>query len=215
MKSIIGILTFFLLTSCASYKSSSIIGLYATKGGFEWGSSIQIDEDSTFTYVWQVGLLTGETAGKWRLYRNKLILNSYTQPQEDTTPNYFLLEANNTNSDIIRLNLVWFDNAEPLAGAFGVMYRNGDTLNAQISDLNGLMNFQKQTFDSIKISFIGLRDIIIDDKINDRFTIATVDSFEDAYEYFTNDIWKICGNYLIDRTRNKYYYEKRLKKIVK
>jgi hypothetical protein len=191
-----------------------VTGIYRTKGGFEWGSSVSINEDSTFTYIWQTGLIIGKTTGKWQKKDKYLILNSDLQPRIDITPDYFLLEAQNLNSNAIKINLFWPDSTT-LPGAVGIMYKNGDTIYLHTSDLKGQLIFPKQIFDSLKIQFIGLKDIKIQDNVNDFFRILTVDSMEDTYEYFNNEKWKILKDCLIDKTKNRYYYEKRLYKIKK
>ena len=41
----------------------------------------------------------------------------------------------------------------------------------------------------------------------------TIAKNELMYEFFTNEIWKIRGDYLIDKTKNDCYYEKRFYKV--
>jgi len=213
MRYIIGILIFFLLSSCKTAKFYSVAGNYRTKGGFEWGSRISIKKDSTFIYLWQSSLVFGETKGKWKLNGNKLILNSDLQPQKDIRPNFHIIDKRNTNSSDIVLDLYFPDSTDVLIGAIGLMFHDGDTIKNVISDINGHMRFSKQENDSIKILFIGLKDILISDSVNDYFKIATVDDYENMYEYFTNETWKVRGNHLIDNSKNQYYYERRFYKI--
>lgn len=206
-------LTFLLLTACSTQTyNKSLAGLYRTKGGFEWGSSITINEDSTFKYSWHIGGVLGNTTGKWKTYENWLILNSDLKPQIDTTPDYYVIEAKSTNSEKIKITLYWPDST-PLPGATGIMYQNGGTINSQSSDLNGQMMFNKHHYDSLIIQFIALKTIKIQDNANDLFRIVTTDDLNDSYEYFINEKWRIVKDGLKDKTRNKNYYEKRFFKI--
>jgi hypothetical protein len=214
MKHLIRVLILLLFTSCSVYIFEPVTGTYRTKGGFEWGSSISLREDNTFTYFWQTGLIFGKTTGKWQIKDKYLILNSDLKPKIDSTPDFILLEAKNLHSKEIKINLYWPDSTA-LPGAFGIMYKNKDTIYSHTSDIDGQLIFKKQNFDSLKIQFIGLKDIIILDNVNDNLRILTVDSMEESYEYFNNEKWKIHRDYLIDKTKNTYYYEKKLYKIKK
>lgn len=204
---------FFLLTSCKSVKFDSVTGNYRTKGGFEWGSHISLNRDSTFIYKWQSGLIYGETIGKWKLEVNNVVLNSDLQPPKDTPTNFNILDKRFTNSSDIVFDLFFPDSTTVLAAATGLMFHNGDTIRNIISDLNGNMRFPKQENDSIKILFIGLKDILISDSVNDYFKIATIDYLDNMVEYFTNEPWRVRGNHLIDKSKNQYYYEKRFYKL--
>ncbi|WP_321515492.1 hypothetical protein [Marinifilum fragile] len=213
MKKIVKISLLLLLTSCTVYNFRTISGRYRTKGGFEWGSSIILKQDSNFVYNWQIGGLFGKETGKWSLKGNNLILNSDFHRLKDTTPNFYLLDKKINNSSKIELQLYFSDSTE-LIGANGLMFYDTDTIFKSVSDTIGLMTFPKQDYDSIKISFIGLKDIVIADSTNDYFKIVSVDFPVDyMFEYFENEVWKIRGKRLIDKTKNEYYYEKRFYKI--
>ena len=212
-KYIVKILVIILLTSCATINQKTITGYYRTRGGFEMGSSIKLNKDSSFVYNWQGGLVYGETTGKWIIKDKELILNSDLQPENDTTPNYCLLDAAKRNSKKITFDLFFPDSMEVMPAATGIMFEEGVKISNQISNMSGQMSFQKHDFDSIKISFVGLKDIIITDSINDYFKIAGVENFGSGYEFFTNEIWNIRHKSLIDDTFNRYYYERRFHKI--
>ncbi len=213
MNNIIYILILIILTSCSSYTFKSVTGNYQTKGGFEWGSMMDLKEDSNFTYKWRVGLFSGETTGKWLIEGNNLILNSDLQPQLSTLPKYRLIIEANNNADKITFDLLWPDTVEALHGAVGFLFYNGDTIDSQVSDIEGRMVFKKQLLDSIKISFIGFKEIILTNINSDYYKIVTLWDDDEMYEFFTNEIWKIRGDYLIDKSVNDYYYEKRFHKI--
>ena len=213
MKYIIKIFLILLLTSCTVHDFQTVSGHYRTKGGFEWGSSIILKQDSSFVYNSQVGLIFGQETGKWCVKRNNIILNSDFHPKKDTTPNFYLLDKKINNSSKIEFQL-YFPDSTALIGANGLMFYDKDTIFKNVSDISGLMTFPKHEYDSIKISYIIIKDIVIPNSINDYFKIAAVYfPFEHMYEYFENEVWQIRGKYLIDKSKNKYYYEKRFYKI--
>lgn len=213
MKYVIFILTLISTISCSTYRFKTVSGHYRTKGGFEWGSCIDLNQDSIFIYKWQSGLIFGKTTGKWKIEGNNLILNSDLQPQLDTLPNYRIIKTEKNNANKITIDLFWTDSLEVLIGASGLMFYNGDTIERQVSDLNGRMIFKKQVADSLKISYIASRDILMNDFNYDYYKIVTIAKNELMYEFFTNEIWKIRGDYLIDKTKNDCYYEKRFYKV--
>jgi hypothetical protein len=206
-----------MFTSCSRYTIESVSNTYSTKGGFEWGSRIELKNDSTFTYEWQVGLVMGRTSGKWFIDRNKLILNSDFQPQQDTIPNYRLITRRNASTNEIILDLLKPKNKQPLFGAYGLMYYNGDIIDQQTSYNNGRLVFKKQLSDSILIIFPSqnLKEIVLKNINPGYYKIETIEKsiYNHEYEFFTNEIWKIRNKYLIDKTKNKYYYEKRFFKV--
>ena len=203
MKQIFKISLILLLTSCTVYNFQTISGRYRTKGGFEWGSSIVLKPDSTFIYDWQTGLIYGHETGKWNLKGDNLVLNSDFHPTKDTTPDFYLLDKKINNSSKIEFQL-YFSDSTALIGANGLMFYDTDTIFKSVSDTNGFMTFPKQDYDSIKISFIGVRDIVISNAPNNYFKILSVDfPVDNMYEYFENEVWKIRGKYLIDNSKNE------------
>ena len=126
---------------------------------------------------------------------------------------YRIIKTENNDFNKLTIDLFWPDSLEPLPGASGLMFYDGDTIDGQISDLEGRMILKKQLADSIKISFISLKDIVLTNIDFDYYKIVTIEDNDNMYEFFTNEIWKIRGDYLIDKTKNDYYYEKRFYKI--
>ena len=208
------VLVLIIFTSCSTYKNNDISGFYRTKGGFEWGSSIYLNIDSTFSYKWQVGLIIGVTTGIWSIKNDSLILNSDWQPQEDTVPDYYLIDRSKVDSGEFFFELFFPDTTEALIGANGLMFKNNDTIAWASSDIDGKMLFPLQDFDSIRIYYIGIKSINIVDKDYDYYKIVAVeDSSTYLYEYFTDEKWGILKDTLIDNTENEYYYEKQFYRV--
>jgi len=211
MKNKFYILLLLFLTSCSAYKNKGVSGYYQTKGGFEWGSSISLSSDSTFSYKWQIGLFVGVTKGKWDVEYDSIILNSDLQPPKDKTPDYYLIDRGIVDSEDIIFELFLSDTTEVLIGANGLMFKNDDTIAKALSDNEGKMLFARQDFDSIKISYLGIKYVnVVDKECNYFKIIALEDSSSYMYEYFTDEKWKIHKNVLIDDTENEYYYEKKM-----
>ena len=118
------VLVFIIVSSCSTYKNNDVSGFYRTKGGFEWGSSIYLNIDSTFSYKWQTGLIIGVTTGRWSIKNDSLILNSDWQPKEDAVPDYYLIDRSKVDSGEIVFELFFPDTTEALPGATGLMFKN-------------------------------------------------------------------------------------------
>ena len=208
------VLVLIIFASCSTYRSYDVSGFYRTKGGYEWGSSIYLNNDSTFSYKWQTGLIIGETRGRWSIQNDSLILNSDWQPQKDTTPDYYLIDRNIMDSGEMVFELFFPDTTDALPGANGLMFKNNDTIAWALSDLDGKMLFPRQDFDSIRIYYIGIKGIKIVDKDYDYYKIVAVeDPSVYVYEYFTDEKWGILRDSLIDNTENEYYYERQLYRV--
>jgi hypothetical protein len=214
MKRIIELILILLITSCTVNNYQTVSGRYRTKGGFEWGSSIILKPDSSFIYDWQIGGLFGYETGDWYIKEDNLMLNSDFRPTKDTTPDFYLLDKQTNNTSDIHIYLYNSNSTDALIGANGLMFFKADTIFESVSDIEGLITFPKYKYDSIKISLVGLKEIEIPHSSYDYFKIAAVAFPVDyMYEYFENELWKIRGNHLIDKSKNKYYYEKKFYKI--
>jgi len=211
MRFFIGILIFILFTSCEPVVFNSLLGKYRTKGGFEWGSSIVLNNDSTFLYKDQVGCIFVEITGTWKINGQSIILNSYIQPKQDTTKEYYIIKTYNDHSNNITFDLT--DEEGIIPGATGLLFQNGDTIEKKSSDINGRIIFKNNMADSIKISFIAYKEVVLKHNFNNYYQIKMVVNYSNKYEVFTNETWRIRGHYLIDRTKNRDYYEKKFYKI--
>ena len=202
----------FISINCSTYNIDSLCGKYVTKGGFEWGSFIKLNKDSTFLYTRFVSGSINETKGKWYSSGNKLVLNSEKQPQKDTTPNFYLVEKQKNERKLITIDLI--DNTkEPIVGASAIMFAKTDIIEKTFSDIEGRIVFFKQPFDSIKIQYFVFKNILIHDVEDNYFKIMTVEKQEIGYQFFTDEKWTIKRRKLIDKTKNEIYYEKTYRKV--
>jgi hypothetical protein len=202
---------FFIFTSCEQVGFNSVSGKYRTKGGFEWGSSIVLNKDSTFTYKEQVGCVFGNITGTWKIEGRNIILNSYLQPEPDTIKDYYIIKSYKDNSNNIIFDLS--DGFETIPGVDGLMFHNGNIIENKYSDINGRLILKNQIADSIKISFVGLRNVVLKNTFNNYYQIKMIVKDFGKYAFFTNETWRIRGNNLIDKTKNNLYYERRFYKI--
>ena len=76
----------------------------------------------------------------------------------------------------------------------------------------GVALIQKKNADSIVINQVGLKDIILSNINHDYYKIQAIEK-EKLYEFFTNEIWVIRNNHLIDKTKNEYFYEKKIYRV--
>ena len=206
------LLIFFLLLLIisSSCKIENFSGLYNAKGGFEWGSSLKINNDSTFVFSWQTGLMGGKTKGKWKKKDNILILNSEKQLIKDTLPNFFIRRQYDTNLDSISFRIFWPD-LEPLPSTYCSVFLKGQKILEKTGDNDGKIILPKVDYDSIKIQFIGLRDIVIKPGFKNYIEIVSRDLPETGYEYFTDKTLKIRKDRLVFKTKNIYYIERTYK----
>ena len=211
-KMIILLIISFISVNCSTYNVNSVCGKYVTKGGFEWGSSIKLNNDSTFLYNWFVGGSYNETKGKWYLSGKNLILNSDKQPQKDTTPNFYLIEQKKNDKKIITIDII-DKTKEPLVGVNAVMFLKKDTIERTFSNIDGRIIFSKQPFDSIKIQYFLYKNILIHNVDKNYLKIMLVEEQEHSYQFFTNENWVLKRRKLINKTRNGIYYEKTYRKV--
>ncbi len=208
------ILLCLLILIFSACKVENIHGLYKTKGGFEWGSSIQINSDSTFTYKWHVSMDHGLTAGKWRINKNLLILNSEKQPKLDTISDFEVKNQFETKSDSIKIKVFLSDSTFITSNAFCLLYKDGKEKLRVVKAINGNISFLKQDFDSLRIlgsnyrdisSSKGYKDALLNLKTKNNLEIILSIAPDWGYEYFTNKPMKIKNGKLISMVDNVYY----------
>ena len=195
---VLGILV-VLLNSCLSSNSSQIIGTYRTKGGIEWGAKMKLNNDSSFSFITQGGLLFYETTGKWKVKNRYIIFNSDLQPNEFKP--HEILECVQTQNNYIAINLVR-DDSSSYPGLSVAGYFNGKFSEGKISDNRGRIQLNNLLIDSIVIAGVGIPKIELNVHECNYFKIAPGSAPPHGYEFFTNEKWKIKAGKLIDLENN-------------
>lgn len=93
------------------------------------------------------------------------------------------------------------------------MYYKTDTIEKTFSDVEGHIIFHEQPFDSIKIRYISMKNILIHNCKENYLKIMAIEQQEYGYQFFTNESWTIKRKKLIDKTKNEIYYKKIYRKI--
>jgi len=214
-------LLIFIFSAC---KVENINGLYRTKSGFEWGSSLEINPDSTFIYHWSVSMDHGLTTGRWQRNKNLLILNSEKQPKPDTLPNFKIKSQYETKSDSLNVKIFLSDSTFITSSVFYLLYKNGKENAGVVKAINGNVSFLKQDFDSLRILGSNYRDISLSKGYKDVVLYSkTINNLEIilriapdwGYEYFSNRVIEIKNRRLISTGVNVYYQDRYFRKVKK
>lgn len=215
MKTFIQFILLCFLISCSITKSiekKNITGKYTLHKFFEIGSTLELNEDSSFIYDWQLGLMNGITTGYWSIKGRKLVLNSVLQPNDKEIE---LVKFEKRNSDSILIKIVDIQNE---GIPFVVCFLKKDTSYVSIrkTDYDGYVTLPRiNDVDSLMFKFVE-KDKKINFKLdfsNSYFEFKTRENMR-YYEYFTNKVLIIKNDKLYDRDirKSKYVYNNHYKK---
>lgn len=189
------------------------MGKYQWHGIYGVTANITLNEDSTFVYIWQQGLIGGTTIGNWRLDNNILTLNSFKQPQDEGK--YRINSQQETKSNEYKIQI--FDESNiPLPFVHCSIFKDSVLVQATHSNQNGVCILKRSNQENIlKFSYIGLKtaEIRTSELLGNEFSI-TLREGNNFYEYFTNRKWKLARGKIIDPNikRDEFtkrnYYEK-------
>lgn len=202
-------LLFIITCSCAIKKGitdDDVIGIYTWQSIYGVGSSISINKDSTFKYNWVMGLNSGMTEGNWEMIKNKLILNSDEQLEEEVIKKF------NTLSDSTYISI---NSSATLLNSYDLELTsakiiNKDKTSDRISlDSNYKFVFFTKSVDSVYIYSIFKTPIqLAVDDLNYNNYYYKMKPDKSRYRYFTNEIWKYKNNRLYNSTIKKSRYNK-------
>ncbi len=199
-----------ILSSCNITKkvsNSDIVGNYYMGDHFELNSYIELFDDYSFEYRWQMGLLFGKTDGLWRLEGNNVILISNKQPLSEGTKKYEIVETEREMSDSVIIKIIDSNN-NPIPFSSIILKLNSEVVTAEISNMEGVVILAKQKADEIAISALFFAPIshILDTNVSYyEFKLIEHDNY---YRYFTNEIWKYKNKRLYDPSRKGHKYLK-------
>jgi hypothetical protein len=203
------IVTIFTI-SCSrkNYTMKDISGRYS-KSDFELYWGLNLNTDSTFQYNWQGGLMFGKTHGKWRLEKNKIILNSEFQPTKEKQKKSFLRNASlsgNSNSLYLKILDESLD-VIPFASC-NISFENKEII-GKTADLDGFCMLEWKKGMTLKITGIGYVpiQIVIPDSANYLEFVLVASNDLVFYKYFTDYKVKILKNcdLLFEKYDNKIW----------
>jgi hypothetical protein len=216
LRTLYTILTILIFVSCSSNKNltnEQVIGKYQRNGNYGLEYTIELKEDQTFEYNWQMGLISGTTFGTWKKEETKIIFNSERQPSEKGIEDYEIIMTEKKNYDSLSIKVVGPNN-EPLHFATCALKVDTTTLIGTPTDIEGETKLPKlESADSLTISFIGYETIRhkLDSSIS-RYEFKMKEG--SYYKYFTNETWTYKNGRLYNPSikKNEYvkknYYEK-------
>lgn len=202
------IILFFSCSQTKNLTLDEIVGEYkwTALASYDIIGSLVISSDYSFNYKWQVGLLSGNTTGKWKLNGDQLILNSDKQP---TSQDYLIQkkEFNKTDSIVIMLTDLYNDT---IAFAICTLKTRSSIIVEKQTTFDGKVSFKHQNSDSIIISYPGYKTAKIPIDTNLSYFHVNLIESTDFYKYFTHQILTYKNKTLIGTFKtNDNEHEKR------
>ena len=213
MKKLIILFTLLFLSNCSSIKNiENLVGKYSWKGIYGIGEILILNNDNTFEFKWQQGLMNGTSKGKYTLNKSILTLNSFKQPENtDNFKIHYLKSSEKNNSYFIK---ILDSNKIPLGFASCTYIKNGKIIEGKSADENGTLHITKKPIaEKLQIHFVGYKpaEIKLKDLKTDSFEITLIQE-PNYYEYFTNRKFKIINNQILSikskKGQNKIYRQK-------
>ena len=206
-----------ILLSCST---TTKITLEQITGKYHWSniygvhSTIQLNENKTFEYKWQAGLIQGITYGSWNRSGKKIILNSEIQPSDDKQNNFEILKFASGKSDSLSIKVVNLNN-EPIGFVHCILKTDTLKLTGASTGFQGKATIPKLKADSLIIIPPGNYKAIhlkFDYSVS-RYEFK-MDDINENYTYFTEEAWEYKEDRLYDpsikkdKHTKKCYYEK-------
>ena len=182
-------------------------GKYNWKGIYGVGASIDLKKNGIFEYNWVSGLLNGTTVGTWKIEGRKIRLNSNIQPSADF--DIIKAEHDDTNALSVKVSDI---NDNPIYFANCFLLSNNKVIESAATDLAGVAQLPKIKADSLKIQFVGYKNIKL--KYDQTASIYHFKMKEIShYRFFTDHELTCKRNRLYDPELEgiknvKKYYEK-------
>jgi len=180
-----------ILTSCKPTEKS-VTGTYTRYWDFENHTKLTLERDKTFSFKAQEGLVFFELYGTWTIDKNKLVLNSPDDPSELSKS--IIADMKTVNKSGVTLTVRDGDDALP--GAPISVFIQGQK-HEYSTDENGQLNFKSERWDSIQVSYVGLKSLTIKSGDENKFDIRLTRE-ETIGIKFKNERWTIRGRKLFD-----------------
>ena len=197
----------FLILGCSSSKQfndSDVFGKYSYKGIYGVGSTIEFNEDKTFTYTWVNGLLNGTTEGTWSVSGKKIILNS--ERKKSDVIKFKILDNSDNNSDFYSFKFL-DENKDILPKVICLLLNDSDKIKSVDANFDGELQLSKaEDFQKLRFIFLGFHEFEIKkEDLKGNVTLMMIQK-ETHYQYFENEVMIFKGNKihsdLIKKTRN-------------
>lgn len=180
------------------YSSNPYIGVYHL---------MELKKDSTFTYFWRTGMISGETKGQYQLNGRSIKFNSYHQPT-DTIIRYKLLDYRNGDEDSIRIKFVDSNHA-PVTGGHILLYSDSLCFFSLPFHEPGTCIIERK---ADTITFCSIQFHSFSHPIDSNITeyVFQINPRLGHYRYFTNEHWRYFNRKIISY---EYTNAKRFKQV--
>lgn len=202
MRSFIYIILFLNLVSCKILDKSDFVGSYKTIQVYDVQDYLVLFPNNKFQYKWYAGLAgNGMTYGSWYIKKNNLYLTSNKQEE----PIRVLITKQPQKPNFKIYQFILKDHNGVISSCSCVLKYKGKIIGSQVSDENGICEFQDIKFDEIHVSYAGKEDF----DVKDDFEFGTYDVFlEDKKMYkevFNSEKVKFNKERL--KLKNKIFYK--------
>jgi len=174
-----------------------VTGTYTRYWNFENHTTLTLESDNTFSFKAQEGLVFFQQSGTWTIDKNKLVLNSPDDPSE-LSKSIIVDKKTVDRSDVI---LTVKDEEDNLPGAPIYVFTQGQKKDFS-TDENGQLNFKSEKWDSIQVSYVGLKSLTIKAGPENMYDIRLTRE-EPIGIKFKNERWTFRGRKLIDPRFNE------------
>lgn len=210
------LILFVCLIGCKTISHISqdqLLGKYQWHGLYGIASNISLNQDSSFVYHWQQGLISGTTKGKWDLEGENIILNSQYQPEE--TEKYEIDSFNHSKTGAYKIRVKDEKNYS-LPFVACVLMKDSTVIDGAETNENGICELKiSNQANAIEISGVGYFTVKLPIyKLKGNEFSITMYEGSKYYQYFTNRKWKVTYKRLIDpeikidKYTKRNYYEK-------
>ena len=184
------------LLSFYSCKSQDIIFGEYKDSTFDTKHILRINSDSTFYFFWKSGLANDSIKGKWRINKNKLILNSFIT-KHDTRSFHESIKCDTCNYGIY-IKVVDFTTKNELQYSNLTAFHKGMLVLEETTNNKGNVVINIEKVDSIKVEYIGFNSYtFVLNKLDNNLYYVNMMTEELNRKIVDNEIWKIKKNQLI------------------
>jgi hypothetical protein len=169
-----------------------VTGTYTRYWDFENHTRLTLERDKTFSFKAQEGLVFFEIYGTWSIDKGKLVLNSPDEPS--ALSKSIIADKRTVYKSVVTLSVR--DGDDHLPGAPVYVFIQGRKQEYS-TDENGELNFENGKWDSIHVTYVGLKTLTIKAGPENMYDIRLTRE-EPIGMKFKNERWTIRGRKLID-----------------
>ena len=191
MKPSIYILFFLLLLGCKTIiitDNNAINGCYRFND-IGYNAFLTINKDSTFTYKWNSGLISGKTTGKYIVKNKKIEFNSDKNFYNDSTYSICNRKIDKTDS---LLSIKVYDQDTALLPYCGIIIKDSLFHYSRLTGSDGMASILFKNIDTLIIESIGFKTVELPShELNPGELEVILKQEHFYYRKFETEKWKI------------------------